>query len=328
MSQKYLFPIFWILLVYVLVAIVWWGISLEQQNQELFMVKTKNQYLDSASFHKVKAEKHSKTIKYIGEGGVSILVILLGAGLLYSLLRRMVHLAHKEKNFILAISHELKTPLASVQLNLETLQKRNIPDNTKDQLITSALKEVKRLDTLYTNILTTSRFDNGKTLKKNFQVIQLSPLLYHILGQFQNSFPTYTFSLSDNLQRDPKINGDRHLIHLLFYNLIDNAVKYSPQENPHIYINIHEDLSHIYVSIKDEGIGISEANSKYIFQKFFRIQDENTRHTKGTGLGLYIVQQTLNLHNASIKVRPNTPRGSVFTTQFKKKTWGMQGLWH
>lgn len=319
MSQKYIFPIFWVLLAYIVAAIVWWGISLEEQNRELFIAKTQNQYLDRVSFHKVKVEREKKTFKYIGEGVVSVLVVLLGAGILYSLLRRMMHISHKEKNFILAISHELKTPLASVQLNLETLQKRNIPEPTKQQLIGSALQEVKRLDTLYTNILTTSRFDAGKTLKKNFQVIQLAPLLYHIVGQFQNSFPNYTFSLNDRSQRDLQIKGDRHLIHLLFYNLIDNAVKYSPQENPHIYINLYDDLHNVYVSVKDEGIGISAVNSKYIFKKFFRIQDENTRHTKGTGLGLYIVQQTLDLHSASIKVRQNKPRGSIFITQFKKK---------
>lgn len=318
MSQKYIFPIFWILLAYVVAAIIWWGISLEQQNYELFQAKTQNQYLDKVAFEKVKTERNKKTIKHISEGGVSMLIILLGAGLLYSLLRRMMHISHKEKNFILAMSHELKTPLSSVQLNLETLQKRNIPEPTKHQLIKSALQEIKRLDTLYTNILTTSRFDEGKTLKKNFQVIKLPPLLYHIVGQFQNSFPSYTFSLTDQSKQDLQINGDRNLIHLLFYNLIDNAVKYSPQENPHIYINLQEDANNVYVSIRDEGIGISDINSKYIFKKFFRIEDENTRNTKGTGLGLYIVQQTLNLHNASIKVQANKPRGTVFTTQFRK----------
>lgn len=319
MSQKYIFPVFWVLLVYVLAAIVWWGISLEQQNRELFMVKTQNQYLDVATFQKIKTEREKKTYKYIGEGGVSVLVILLGAALLYSLLRRIIHISHKEKNFILAISHELKTPLASVQLNLETMRKRNMPETTRQQLIGGALQEVKRLDTLYTNILTSSRFDEGRAWKKEFQMIKIPPLLYHIVGQFQNSFPNYTFSITDQSNLDLQINGDRQLIHLMFYNLIDNAVKYSPQEKPHIYINLRDDAGHIYVSIKDEGIGISEENSKYIFQKFFRIQDENLRNTKGTGLGLYIVKQTLNLHNASIKVQPNKPCGTIFTTQFKKK---------
>lgn len=319
MSQKYIFPVFWVLLVYVLAAIVWWGISLEQQNCELFMVKTQNQYLDVATFQKIKTEREKKTYKYIGEGGVSVLVILLGAALLYSLLRRIIHISHKEKNFILAISHELKTPLASVQLNLETMRKRNMPETTRQQLIGGALQEVKRLDTLYTNILTSSRFDEGRAWKKEFQMIKIPPLLYHIVGQFQNSFPNYTFSITDQSNLDLQINGDRQLIHLMFYNLIDNAVKYSPQEKPHIYINLRDDAGHIYVSIKDEGIGISEENSKYIFQKFFRIQDENLRNTKGTGLGLYIVKQTLNLHNASIKVQPNKPCGTIFTTQFKKK---------
>jgi hypothetical protein len=104
---------------------------------------------------------------------------------------------------------------------------------------------------------------------------------------------------------------------MLLTNLLDNAIKYSPTNSP-IHIELSQSENKTVLELKDEGEGISAADKKVVFRKFFRAGDENTRKSKGTGLGLFIIKNIVQLHNAQIEILDNSPKGTIFKIIFNK----------
>ncbi len=121
--------------------------------------------------------------------------------------------------------------------------------------------------------------------------------------------------IKTSLQPEVYLKGDRLALSLVVSNLIENAVKYSP-DCEEVKVELKEVNNIVKLLVVDKGIGISEAEKQRIFEKFYRVGNEDTRTTKGTGLGLYIVKHVLDRHHATIKVRNNSPRGSIFEVSF------------
>jgi signal transduction histidine kinase len=213
---------------------------------------------------------------------------------------------------MMAVTHELKTPIAITQLNIETLLKRELEPAQKKMLIENTLKETHRLDALCNNILLASQLDMGK-YESNMQLIDLSDLFEKLLHSFQERFEYR--KLITTITPSVFIHAEPLLIQLLVNNLLDNAHKYSTIDNPiSVLLTSHE--NHIQFIIKDEGVGIPIEERGKIFEKFYRIGDESTRTTKGTGLGLYLCKKISEFHHATISVDANLPNGSIFTINF------------
>jgi two-component system, OmpR family, phosphate regulon sensor histidine kinase PhoR len=121
--------------------------------------------------------------------------------------------------------------------------------------------------------------------------------------------------IKTELQPDIQIEGDRFAITNVVTNLIENAVKYSPP-CAHVVVKLAGEQGNVVFSVADHGIGIADNEKRFIFNKFYRVGNEDTRKTKGTGLGLYIVKTVLERHRAQIKVKDNTPSGSIFEVIF------------
>jgi Osmosensitive K+ channel histidine kinase len=119
------------------------------------------------------------------------------------------------------------------------------------------------------------------------------------------------------LEADIIIHGDKFAISNVVTNLIENAIKYSPA-CAMVDVKLYTETNKIIFSVADHGIGISDEEKKLIFNKFYRVGSEATRKTKGTGLGLYIVKTVLQKHDATIKVKDNTPKGSIFEVTFER----------
>jgi signal transduction histidine kinase len=153
------------------------------------------------------------------------------------------------------------------------------------------------------------------TLDKSY--INLSELLTQLVQKF-----TGPRALENNVFTDiePDVYGnfDKNALEMIFYNLLNNAVKYA-DNIPEITVKLKKDKDFVEISFADKGIGISDEDKKLIFQKFYRIGNENIRKTKGTGLGLYIVHNLVQLHNGEINVQNNVPRGCVFIIKLPLK---------
>ena len=308
--------IYWVFLTYMIAAFIWWYVSLEKQNNEIAAIKFQSIQINDPS---LKAKTHAiqdfqlrKTKQFIGEGLTILVLFLLGAIYVYRSLKKQLRYADQQQNFMMAVTHELKTPIAISHLNIETLLKRDLDSTQQLKLLEATLKETKRLDSLSTNILLTAQLDMGQ-YEANKQLVNISELVRQNIKSFQERYPS---RICNTMVEDAmEIQGEPLLIQLLINNLIDNANKYAPVTEP-IYIHLQSQQNRIQLIVKDQGPGIAAADKNKVFEKFFRVGAETTRTTKGSGLGLYLCKRIAEFHNATIQLTTNTPTGSIFTVTF------------
>jgi len=308
--------IYWVFLTYMIAAFIWWYVSLEKQNNEIAAIKFQSIQINDPS---LKAKTHAiqdfqlrKTKQFIGEGLTILVLFLLGAIYVYRSLKKQLRYADQQQNFMMAVTHELKTPIAISHLNIETLLKRDLDSTQQLKLLEATLKETKRLDSLSTNILLTAQLDMGQ-YEANKQLVNVSELVRQNIKSFQERYPS---RICNTMVEDAmEIQGEPLLIQLLINNLIDNANKYAPVTEP-IYIHLQSHQNMIQLIVKDQGPGIAAADKNKVFEKFFRVGAEATRTTKGSGLGLYLCKRITEFHNATIQLTTNTPTGSIFTVTF------------
>ena len=307
--------VYWVLLSYIIAALVWWAFLLLQQNTEIFTQRKAS--LDPSTpdyaeqVRKIAEQQKRGEYKYIGEGSAFLLLILVGALFVYRAVRRQFRLQQQQQNFVMAIIHELKTPIAVARLNLETMQKHQLEEEKKKKLVQITLQETMRLDTLINNILISSQLE-GNAYRVAKEELDFSELVKDVVRNFKNRYPDRT--LETVIQDEIDMQGDTTLLKLLLSNLLENANKYSPKDKP-VYLALTSgDL--IRLEIGDEGAGIPEEEKKEVFEKFYRLGNEQTRKTQGTGLGLYICRKIVQDHKGEILIKDNQPSGSKFIVQF------------
>ncbi len=308
--------IYWVFLTYMIAAFIWWYVSLEKQNNEIAAIKFQSiQITDPSSkakTHAIQDFQLRKTKQFIGEGLTILLLFLLGAIYVYRSLMKQLRYADQQQNFMMAVTHELKTPIAISHLNIETLLKRELDTPQQVKLLEATLKETKRLDSLSTNILLTAQLDMGN-YEANKQLVNLSELVRQTTKSFQERYPTRI--CNTQVEDAMNIQGEPLLLQLLVNNLIDNAHKYAPITEP-IYIHLQSHQNTVQLIVKDQGPGIAVTDKNKVFEKFYRVGAESTRTTKGSGLGLYLCKKIAEFHNATIQLTTNTPTGSIFTATF------------
>ncbi|MFI5130114.1 MAG: sensor histidine kinase [Chitinophagales bacterium] len=315
--------LYWTLLIYIVAALVWWFISLESQNKDMKHLKI-GQFrsaVDSISapvtfntgLQKINNDYKKNKTKYIGEGIIFLLVIGVGAMLVYRYVRRQFNVQQQQQNFMMAVTHELKTPISVVMLNLETIQKYSLDTERQKKLMGVMLRETSRLDFLTNNILVASQLDGGG-YKLSKEELDLSDLLKDCVGDFRSRFPERVFK--SEIQQGADVKGDALLLQMMINNLLANAAKYSPKEAP-VSAILRKENDLVKLQIIDEGPGIPDDEKKKVFKKFYRIGNEAIRKTQGTGLGLYLCSKIARDHNADILVTNNVPVGSIFTVIFE-----------
>jgi two-component system, OmpR family, sensor histidine kinase CiaH len=307
---------FWILLIYVVAALVWWFVSLERQNYEMSQLKLVQLKKDhpqyGAQYNEVIELRNRSTAKYVGEGIAFLALILLGAVFVYRSIRKQMEYNSLQQNFMMAITHELKTPIATTRLSLETVLRRKLDEVQQQKLLLSALSETNRLNILTNNILLASQMEE-KNFQRDNEDINLADIVETVVSDYKNRFPQRTIEASAD--KDVFIQGDELLLQIALSNLIDNALKYAPKESP-VYVDLMDEEDTLQVKVSDEGPGVPDEEKKRIFEKFYRSGTENTRKAKGTGLGLYLTKKIIHDHNGDIFVMNNTPHGSIFVIQF------------
>ncbi|HTE01359.1 MAG TPA: HAMP domain-containing sensor histidine kinase [Mucilaginibacter sp.] len=284
------FIIFYALIIYAVAELIWWGYMLVKLQPE-------------------------RTAMILGEGCMFVIVFLVGALSLHKSIKKERKLQDQKKNFLLSVTHELKSPLASIKLLLQTIQKRDLTKQQIQDFIGKSLLDIERLDDMVENMLLASKIDNRSYTFPKAE-FNLSVLVDNIVNRLQLNKCDINEQLI-NAEIEPKIEitGDKFALTSVVTNLIENAIKYSgPCEV--VDVRLYSRDNRIYLEVADHGIGIADAEKSRIFDKFYRVGSEDTRNTKGTGLGLFIVKQVLDKHEASIKVRDNDPTGSIFEVVF------------
>ncbi|HRN54935.1 MAG TPA: ATP-binding protein, partial [Agriterribacter sp.] len=304
--------VYWFLLTYIITALIFWFLSLVRQSTQMSEYKLLQLKKDtpdySAKVAEIEKEEKRKVAQYVGEGATFMLLILVGAVFVYRATRRQMQLNTQQQNFMMAITHELKTPIAITRLNIETMLKRKLEASQQEKLLHNALQESNRLNDLCDNILLASKIDAGDYLPDK-ALINLSTLVQESATYFRTRFPHQL--IEEGIETGIYVKGDSLLLQLAVNNLIENAVKYSEQQKP-VTVALQKNGETVQIRIKDQGKGVAPNEKKKIFEKFYRAGEENTRNTKGTGLGLYLTKKIITDHNGNITVQDNIPSGCIF----------------
>ncbi len=308
-----------ILFGYVLLQFLWWEILLVRQNGNIINEKQKLMelsYTNPAELKRDIAALHHKkkmqTIMIVSEGTVFLLLLLFGVYKIKIANDKESELNNRQKNFFLSITHELKTPIAATKLQLQTLKKQQLDENTKLELINNALSETERLNMLIDNVLLASRLDSGE-LQFSRENINLSEFCHNLLQRYYKE-EIRKAELVFDLQPDVYAKIDGFAFPSVITNLIDNALKYSP-DTKKVNFTLTKQDQVVTIKVADQGTGIPDSDKESIFKRFYRSGEESTRRTKGTGLGLYIAKYIVTQHQGKIKVNDNTPSGSIFYVQ-------------
>jgi two-component system phosphate regulon sensor histidine kinase PhoR len=250
---------------------------------------------------------------------ILLLTLLIGAFIIFRNIRKEVQLAQMKSDFVSNVSHELRTPLALIRMYAETLEMGRVPDAEKrEEYYKTINKESERLTRLINNILSFSRIESGRK-EYNFQETDLNSIIQETVDVYSYHVKSKGFDLrvelTDNL---PAIYADAEAITECIINLMDNAVKFSEEEK-FIKISSGKIADHVYVDIVDKGIGISQKDLQHIFDKFYRVSSGMVHNTKGSGLGLTLVQHIVKAHSGEIKVESNPGKGTSFRLLFSAK---------
>lgn len=307
-----------LLLVYVMAAIVFWGYSLNKQGRMIYeLEKEKIALLQRSSpkldyqreLHTIQDKKIRRTKQYLGEGSTFLLIILLSASIVYYAYYHQRKLSKLQQNFMLSVTHELKTPIAGIKLNMQTLEKRKLDEQIQMKLIKSSVNETNRLDDLCNNILLATRLEHSNSFIFSEEV-SLQRVMTEVVDEIKTRYQNVQIQLHFP-DGDTLIKGDFTIWKLVLSNLIENARKYSPTDEL-IVAELRKTGNKTILSVKDHGNGIPDSEKEKIFEKFYRIGNENTRSSKGTGLGLYVVKKIIQLYKYDISVKNNIPKGSIF----------------
>lgn len=244
------------------------------------------------------------------------LLLLAGVGFVYRNVSKEVELAQMKSDFVSNVSHELRTPLALIRMFAETLELGRVPTEEKRMEYYRIIGlETSRLTRLINNILNFSRMEAGKKTY-HFQPIQVNDVVEDTLRLYAYKLRTKGFAvhtdLTDNL---PAIQGDTEAIAEALINLIDNAIKYSPEEKE-LSLTTTCTADEVIVSVIDKGMGIGPEDQKKVFDKFYRVSSALVHDTKGTGLGLALIKHIMEAHKGRIEVTSKLSQGSTFSLRF------------
>ncbi len=303
--------IFTLLAVYVLFQLIWWTFHLVDLHGQLFEMESQLAIKDAQG--EVLHRYSKKVTMIVGEGVVFIALLALGIWRIRQNLKKEELLQRQEKNFILAITHELKTPVASIRLMMDTMKKRVLPREKQVEFLDDASNETERLEQLVENILVSTRLEQDQFFG-HFEELDFGQLVRGIIDGRKKLF-NKSHRVELDLDQGIVMEADRMSLELMVSNLYENAVKYGGDE-PRVSISLKRIAGKINLQVADEGPGIPPEEQDLVFRKFYRSGNEDTRATKGTGIGLYMVKQIAKLHRARLILSQNQPQGAIFEIQF------------
>jgi signal transduction histidine kinase len=313
---------------YMLLAFAWWTILLNTKNEEAYTANkemlrvammangtytTEAEFRQTERYTNLKDRYKRRQFMIFGESLVFVMSLFIGFWLINKGYRDIIKNSRSKTNFLLSISHELKSPVASIKLALETIRKRELQKNQLDKIAEGALSETERLKTLISNLLLAAKLEEPYRIHK--EVVKTDEMLRQIIGIEQVKFPEADIILELSPEVEI-VSTDKFAFGTILHNLVENALKYS-DDKPFVKVALFREGADLKIEVADRGIGVPDSEKERIFEKFYRLGQEITRKTKGTGLGLFIIHRMVSALNGKIWVEDNDPKGSVFKVSLK-----------
>lgn len=246
------------------------------------------------------------------------LLLLIGVSFVMSLIFRnlnlQVNMAKLYDNFIANVTHEFKTPLTSIQIYLETLKERKVPAKRQKEFLDLMINDANRLHYLINSILDISKLEQKK-IAYNFQIHRADVFVKELLEEIRKQVQLPQESINVVGLAPCQIVVERHAFESVFTNLVDNAIKYTVGP-PNIQVALYYTRKNFIIKFTDDGIGLAPKDQKKIFNKFHRNFDPESPNVKGTGLGLYWVDEIVKFHGGKISVLSHGKNmGTTFTIE-------------
>ncbi len=310
-SQRTTYILFAVLGIYILLQFIWWAILLVQKDEMVVRLAGQVEILGGVPPDIPSGPRAMRMI--VGEGLVFMLIVLAVLYLTWRAIRRDLDLARTQRNFLLAVTHELRSPIAAIKLQLQTLGKHELDLGLREQLLAQAVQETDRLSQLTEKVLhSTSAEERSK--EPDLLRVEIMGLMHDLLERSRLHLAPHHQLILEGPDRLERLT-DPGSIQTILENLIENAAKYAP-EGSRILVEITGRREGWRMSVCDEGPGIKEEERERIFEKFYRSGNEETRAAKGTGLGLYIVKHLVEKLGGAISVKTRKPHGSIFVASF------------
>jgi len=245
-------------------------------------------------------------------GSLLFMLLIAGLVLIVMLLLREVRLNERQSNFVSAVTHELKTPVASLKLYLDTLEYREVPAERRSEFYRTMRQDIDRLNTTINNVLNAAMYTDRPVADP--RPLDLARLVRRAVELTLTRFQLPREAIRCAGQERVAVAGDAQALEIATLNLLDNAVKYS-RDKVQVEVEVWADADGLaHVRIQDHGIGMSRTHLPFIFTRFYRIGAEVRRSRTGTGLGLFIVRSIVKGHRGTITAdSPGPDRGSTFT---------------
>lgn len=240
---------------------------------------------------------------FIAEGSFFIVLIIAGAVVIHRALRRTAEFEHRQQNFLAAVTHELKAPLASIRLFAETLASRDLPEAKRQECLGRISQDVERLHGLIDDILDAGIFSR-RTFQSKLEESDLSAILKTVVEHHRPRAERARLAVREDIPAAVRVMVDESHMRRALEAIIDNAIKYSRTDGPRgeIDIALKSENGEAVITVADQGIGLDERDQKRVFERFFRAGDELTRNVNGSGLGLYLAREIIRTHKGKISL--------------------------
>jgi signal transduction histidine kinase len=252
-------------------------------------------------------ELNAKRRAWILEGlTLGLITIIIGAAMFFYV-DKIIRLNIQQTNFLLAVTHELKTPISATKLALQTIAKKK-DHGMLDKLIGIAQSNMSRLSKMVDQVLLATKFES-KFIDPVFQIASVDQIILKTIEDLELPADHRNLLNLDIDAVDAEI--DESMLQVVIRNLITNSLKYG--EGKPVSISLKKGDNRVQLKVADMGMGIDDSDKKHVFQKFYRVGDEKTRTQPGSGLGLYLVKQITDIHKGKISLENNDPSGSIFS---------------
>jgi len=251
---------------------------------------------------------------------LSILVgiILLGIIFVFVYQRKTLALYRSQHKFINSFTHELKTPVTSLQLYLETMTRVELPRDKQEKYLGYMLDDVSRLTGNINGILNLARLE-AKVQGVEFVVVDLVEEVLVFYRQNEQLFRESDILVNKSEGQKYYCSINRSLFHMMLMNLLSNGIRYNENDRPKIQISFSQTESNVQLAIADNGVGFEKSQARKVFKKFFQIEQQELTRAGGTGLGLYMVDQVVRLHKGKVTAHSGGPgKGSEFVVSLPK----------
>ncbi|MFH1299834.1 MAG: ATP-binding protein [Planctomycetota bacterium] len=296
---------------------VWWVVFMAQLVDEKVSLAEElgasPEYVEA-----IHREEISRQVMVGLEGVFFLLLFFVGAWLIYRSLVKTKELKFHQQNFLMAVTHELKTPLASINVYLDTLKSEKIPSERKLEIIPRIKEDVQRLEKLVENVLEAGRFERSG-YKLDRQRLDFSKVVAESLDRLARLPMDKSMVINRQLQEKLFVSGDQSALSRAIDAVLENCITYNDKPTIEIDVSLSEHGNVVNLEIHDNGVGLEKKDLRKIFDRFYRVGDGLTRRSGGTGLGLYLCREIIVAHGGEARAESEgLEKGTWFTITLER----------